>query len=242
MNARGMLARPSVTRIARPVPALAVSFVVALGGVLLSASLVASAGAAQQKTCAMLKGKRLAARGTRATVVTQLVNRESEREGIRRVAYVCASPHGRAWQVGDVPEESAINVVTGAGEWVVLRFESIEGLGESESESAANALTGKHFEFWRRSVGEGSVSGDVLEAVKLDSQGRLALITGVTGAEPPEKEVGATVTRKVIGVAPSGQRKLLDTAPTVSIPTSSLHLLGGVVHWTDAGVERTSAP
>lgn len=242
MNARGMLARASVTRIARPAHARAVSFVVALGAVLLSASLVTSAGAAQQKTCATLKGKHLAAKGGRASVVTELINRESERSGIERVAYVCASPHARAWRVGSASEESSISVVTGAGEWVVLRFESVEGLGGSESESAANALIGKHFQFWRRAGGEGSYSGDVLEAVKLDSQGRLALITGVTGAAPPEQEVGPTVTRKVIGVASSGKRTLLDTASTASIPTSSLQLLGGVVHWTNAGVKRTAAP
>jgi hypothetical protein len=144
--------------------------------------------------------------------------------------------------VGSASEESSISVVIGAGEWVALRFNSVEGLGESESESAADALSGKHFEFWRRSGGEGSYSSDVLEAVKLDSQGRLALITGVAGAASPEQEVGSTVTRKVIGVASSGRRKLLDTAPTASVPTSSLQLFGGVVHWTDAGVERTAAP
>jgi hypothetical protein len=217
-------------------------------GLLLALSLTlggaapSSALAARPKTCAQLKGKHLAARGGRATVVTQLINRESERSGIERVAYVCASPHARAWLVGSASEESSISVVTGAGDWVVLRLESVEGLGGSESESAANALTGKHFQFWRRAGGEGSYSGDVLEAVKLDSQGRLALITGVPGAAPPEQEVGPTVTRKVIGVASSGQRKLLDTAPTASIPTPSLKLVGGVVHWTDAGVERTAAP
>jgi hypothetical protein len=233
MSARETSARLFVRWLAL-VPAAALALAVALPAT--------GAGAAQRKTCATLKGKHLVAKGARATVVTQLINRESERSGIERVAYVCASPHARAWRVGSASEESSISVVTGAGEWVVLRFDSVEGLGESESESAANALTGKHFEFWRRSGGEGSYSGDVLEAVKLDSQGRLALITGVAGTAPPEQEVGASVTRKVIGVASSGQRKLLDTAPTASIPTSSLQLLGGVVHWTDAGVERTAAP
>jgi hypothetical protein len=234
---QGMLAGATLTRLARVAVAWAISLA-ALGG----GSLLASAGAAQQNTCATLKGKHLAVKGARATIVTQLINRESERSGIERVAYVCASPHARAWRVGSASEESSIRLVTGAGEWVVLRFESVEGLGGSESESAANALTGKHFQFWRRAGGEGSYSGDMLEAVKLDSQGRLALITGVTGAAPPEQEVGPTVTRKVIGVASSGRRQLLDTAPTASIPTSSLKLVGGIVHWTDAGVARTAAP
>jgi hypothetical protein len=216
---------------------LLIALSLAVGG-----AIPASALAAKLTTCAQLKGKHLIDKGGRATVVTQLVDRESEREGIQHVAYVCASPHARAWRVGYASEESSISVVTGAGEWAVLRFESVEGLGESQSELAANALTGKHFEFWCRAGGEGSYSGDVLEAVKLDSQGRLALITGVAGSAPPEQEVCPTVTRKVIGVASSGQRKLLDTAPTASIPTSSLQLLGGVVHWTDAGLERTDAP
>lgn len=233
MSARGTSARPIVRRLAL-VPAAALALALALPAT--------GAGAAPQKTCAKLKGKHLSAKGGRATVVTQLLNRESERSGIERVAYVCASAHARAWRVGSASEESSISVVTGAGEWVVLRFDSVEGLGESESESAADALNGKHFEFWRRSGGEGSYSGDVLEAVKLDSQGRVVLITGVAGAAPPEQEVGSTVTRKVIGVEPNGKRKLLDTAPTASIPTSSLQLLAGVVHWTDAGVERTAAP
>jgi hypothetical protein len=203
---------------------------------------VAGAVAAPQPTCAMLKGKRLAAIGGRATVVTQVVERESQREGIQRLTYVCASPHGHAWRVSTAPDESSISVVAGAGEWVVLRVEFTLGIGESRSEFAANAANGKHFEFWRRAGAEGSYSGDLLEAVKLDSQGRLALITGVTGTPPPGQEVGPTATRKVIGVASSGQRKLLDTAAKTNILTSSLQLLGGVVHWTDAGVERTAAP
>jgi len=137
------------------------------------------------------------------------------------------------------PEEASISVATGAGEWVALRVEFTLGIGESEL--AANAGNGKHFEFWRRAGAEGSYSGDLLEAEKLDSQGRLALITGVTGS-PPQQEVGPTVTRKVIGVASSGRRTALDAAPTASVATPSLQLLGGVVHWTDAGVERTAAP
>jgi hypothetical protein len=142
------------------------------------------------------------------------------------------------------PEEASISVATGAGEWVALRVEFTLGIGESESESelAANAGNGKYFEFWRRAGAEGSYSGDLLEAEKLDSQARLALITGVTGSPPPQQEVGPTVTRKVIGVASSGRRTALDAAPTASVATPSLQLLGGVVHWTDAGVERTAAP
>jgi hypothetical protein len=245
MNTPGTLARSNVTRIARPTRLSGVSLVVALGAVLVSASLVAGAGAAQQKTCATLKGKHLAARGGRATVVTQLINRESERSGIERVAYVCASPRGRAWPAGSVSapiEPPGIAVVAGAGEWVVLRFESETGEAFGESESAANALTGKHFQFWSIGGGMGSFDGSPLEVVQLDAQGRLALILGVEGTPTNEGEQGPIVKRKVVGVEANGKRKLLDTAPTASIPTSSLKLVGGVVHWTDAGVERTAAP
>jgi len=218
---------------------------VALGTMLLLALSVAGAGAAQQKTCAKLKGKHLNARGGSATVVTQLVNRESERSGLERVAYVCASPHARAWPAGSVsaPTESpAIAVVSGAGKWVVLRFGYVIGEASGESESAVNAVTGKRFQFWSSSGGMGSFDGSLLEAVQLDAQGRLALILGVAGTPKNEGELAPTVTRKVVGVEANGKRKVLDTAPTASIPTSSLKLVAGVVHWTDAGVERTAAP
>ncbi len=232
--------RPGVPRALR-----ARVFLLALIAGVVLASVGASADAASFQTCATLKGKHLKT-GGRAVVVTQLLNKESERNGIERVAYVCASPHARAWRVGSVmsgpPETPTIAVVTGAGEWVALLYQSAIGEGFSSSESAVNAVTGKHFQYWSLSGGMGSYFGNSIEAVKLDSQGRLALITGVEGKPAVEGEIGPTVTRKVLGVEPNGKRQVLDTAPTASIPTSSLRLVGGVVHWTNAGVEHTAAP
>ena len=205
----------------------------------------ATAGAAPSRTCASLQGKHLIGHGARATVLTRLLNRESERSGLERVAYVCASQHARAWKVGSVSapsEPPGISLVTGAGEWVVLRFSSVIGEGFSESELAANALTGRHFRFWSASGGMGSLFGSQLEAVQIDAQGRLALILGVAGTPKAEGEQAPIVERKVVGVEANGTRRTLDTAATASIPTSSLKLVGGIVHWSDAGVERSAAP
>lgn len=236
---------PEQRAVARSPRARVLLLAVVLSGAVLFCSLVVGADAARQSTCATLEGKHLVVSGGHASVVTQLINRESERSGIERVAYICASPSGHAWRVGSVgspgPEVPRIEVVTGAGEWVVLRFEYVIGEGFGGSESAANALTGKHFQFWRASGGMGSFEGDSLEAVKLDRQGRLALITGVEGKPNNEGEVGPTVTRKVIGVTSSGKRQVLDSAPTANIPTSSLQLIGGVVHWTDDGSALSSS-
>jgi hypothetical protein len=208
-------------------------------------SLSARAHAAQFQTCATLKGKHLVS-DSRAMVVMQLINKERTEGMIERVAYVCASSKGRAWRVGSVSEGGGeapgIKVVTGAGEWVALRYEWVNGEAFSESESAVNATNGKHFQYWSFGGGMGTYVGGSLEAVKLDSQGRLALITGVEGKPMVEGEFGPTVVRKVIGVEPGGKRMVLDSALTASIPTSSLELIGGFVHWTDGGLARSAQP
>ncbi|HTZ87875.1 MAG TPA: hypothetical protein VMB05_14505 [Solirubrobacteraceae bacterium] len=205
----------------------------------------AASAAAPKKTCAQLKGKHLKS-GGRAVVVTRVINREAERSGIERVAYVCTSARSRAWPAGSILSEEGeppgISVIAGAGNWVVLRYQSTFGLGFSERDSAVNAANGKRFAFWQLSGGPTNVDGDLLEATKLDSQGRLALILGTEGKPQHEGEHGPTVTRKVVGVTPNGERTVLDAAPTASIPTSSLQLVGGIVHWTDGGTERSAAP
>jgi hypothetical protein len=55
------------------------------------------------------------------------------------------------------------------------------------------------------------------------------------------KGAGPIVTRQVIGVEPNGKRKVIDSAPTASIPTSSLKLVGSIVPWTDGDMERSAA-
>jgi hypothetical protein len=60
----------------------------------------------------------------------------------------------------------------------------------TSSESAVNAINGKHFQYWRFGGGYGSYEGNSLEAVKLNSNGQLALITGVEGKPKFEGELG----------------------------------------------------
>jgi hypothetical protein len=129
----------------------------------------------------------------------------------------------------------------GAGNWVALRYEGVIGNGFSDSERAINAANGKSFRYWSAGGGEGSYFGSSLEAVKLNARGQLALITGVEGKPQLEGEPGPTVTRKVIGVESTGMRRVLDTAPTASIPTSSLKLVGSTASWSDGGDERSAA-
>jgi hypothetical protein len=210
----------------------------------LAGPLGSGAGAATRRTCAQLKGKHLKS-GGRPTVVTQLVNKSQTEGRVERVAYVCASPNGRAWPAGsEVSTEDEnppkIVVVTGAGNWVALRYEGVIGNGFSESESAIDSANGKSFRYWVGGGGEGTYFGSALEAVKLNARGQLALITGVEGKPLLEGEPGPTVTRKVVGVESNGKRTVLDTAATASIPTSSLKLVGSSIRWSDGGVERSA--
>lgn len=229
---------------ARATRILTVSLLLALSAVLAASPLGSTAGAASQPTCAQLKGKHLRS-GSHAVVVTQLLDKVQTEGRVERVAYVCASPNGHAWRAGseistETENPPKIVVVTSTGSWVALRYEGVIGNGFSESESAIDSVNGKSFRYWRAGGGEGSYFGSQLEAVILNAHGQLALITGVEGKPHEEGEPGPTVTRKVIGVEANGKRTVLDTAPTASIPTSSLKLVGGTVGWSDSGVEHSA--
>jgi hypothetical protein len=221
-----------------------VPLLLALSALLAAGPLSPGAGAASRRTCAQLKGKHLKSAG-HAAVVTQLLNKVQTEGRVERVAYVCASPSGRAWPAGSEvstePENPPkITVVTGAGSWVALRYEGVIGNGFGQSESAINSANGRSFRYWLGGGGEGSYFGSSLEAVVLNARGQLALITGVEGKPQVEGEPGPTVTRKVIGVESNGKRTVLDTAPTASIPTSSLKLVGSTARWSDGGLERST--
>jgi hypothetical protein len=235
------LGRVDLSRVPRT---LAVSLLLALCALLAAGSLSSTASAASRPTCAQLKGKHLKS-GGQAVVVTQLLDKVQTEGRVERVAYVCASPNGRAWRAGaeistETENPPKIAVVTSAGSWVALRYEGVIGNGFSESESAINSANGKSFRYWKAGGGEGSYFGSSLEAVVLNAHGRLALITGVEGKPQNEGEPGPTVTRNVIGVEANGKRTVLDKAPTANIPTSSLQLVGSTVRWSDGGVEHSA--
>lgn len=231
-------------QLARATHILAVSLLLALSVVLAASPLGSNASAASQPTCAQLQGKHLRS-SSRAVVVTQLLDKVQTEGRVERVAYVCASPNGRAWRAGseistETENPPKIMVVTSAGNWVALRYEGVIGNGFSESESAIDSMDGKSFRYWKAGGGEGSYFGSPLEAVALNARGQLALITGVEGKPHEEGGPGPTVTRKVIGVETNGKQTVLDTAPTASIPTSSLKLVGSTVRWSDNGLEHSA--
>ena len=233
-------------RFARTPRILIAALLFALSALLSAGPLGSTASAASRPTCAQLKGKHLKSSGS-AIVVTQLLDKIQTEGRVERVAYVCASPNGRAWRAGsemsiEIENPPTIAVVTGAGNWVALRYEGAIGNGFSESESAVNSANGKSFRYWKAGGGEGSYFGSSLEAVVLNAHGQLVLITGVEGKSQIEGEPGPTVTRKVVGVEANGKRTVLDTAPTASIPTSSLRLIGSTVHWSDNGTEHSATP
>jgi hypothetical protein len=241
MSTHRTLRRVQFARAPRILPA---PLLLALSAVLAPGPLGSTAGATSPPTCAQLKGKHLRS-GGRAVVVTQLLNKEQTESRVERVAYVCASPNGRAWRAGaeismETENPPKITVVTGAGGWVALRYEGVIGNGFSESESAVNSATGKSFRYWKAGGGEGSYFGPSLEAVVLNAHGQLALITGVEGKPQDEGEPGPTVTRRVVGVEANGKRRVLAAAPTASIPTSSLKLVGSTVRWSVDGVAHSA--
>ena len=195
----------------------------------------AATASATPRTCATLKGKRLKGKGSVRVVV-----QEKEIEGmLEQIAYVCATPKGRAWLV-DGPaglEEAQVSVKASAGNWVAFDIGSAIGIGYAETGKAINAKTGKSFRYWRFAGGPGPEEPrEVLEAVQLNARGQLAYAVGVA-----TKQSEGLVTREIVGVEPTGKPQTLDSAPLVQIEPSSLKLRGSTVEWIDAGVAR-SAP
>jgi hypothetical protein len=45
---------------------------------------------------------------------------------------------------------------------------------------------------------------------------------------------------RIVGIEPSGARRVLDSAPEAQIPPASLKLHGHVVQWVDAGSTRSA--
>jgi hypothetical protein len=182
-------------------------------------------------------------------VIVQSVNEEQIDGQRARIAYVCASPSGRAWRAGEAVSSDPgnpyrVRVVAGAGEWVALRFESVIGEGESVEERAINAATGRSVHYWSAGGGMGTGSGGTIERVLLDSRGRLAFVLGldapIKSGSGTEGEGEQLLTREIVGVGTTGKRKVLDSAPHAQIPAQSLMLVGGTVRWTDAGVARSA--
>ena len=201
----------------------------------LCCTLGAATASAAPRSCATLKGKRLNGKGSVRVVV-----QEKEIEGmLEQIAYVCATPKGRAWLV-DSPaglEEAQVSVKASAGNWVAFDIGSAIGIGYAEMGKAINAKTGKSFRYWSFAGGPGPEEPrEDLEAVQLNARGQLAYAVGVAA-----KQSEGLTTRKIIGVESTGKRQTLDSAPLAQIEPSSLKLRGSTVEWTDAGVAR-SAP
>jgi len=201
----------------------------------LCCTLGAATASAAPRSCATLKGKRLNGKGSVRVVV-----QEKQLEGMpEQIAYVCATPKGRAWLV-DSPaglEEAEVSVKASAGDWVALTVSSAIGIGSTETGKAVNAKTGKSFRYWSFAGGPGPEEpSEVLEAVELNARGQLAYAVGIA----PKQSEGLT-TRKVIGVEPTGKRQTLDSAPFAQIEPSSLKLRGSTIEWTDAGVARSAS-
>jgi hypothetical protein len=203
--------------------------------VALCCALGATTASATSRSCATLKGERLNGKGSVRVVV-----QEKEIEGMQeQIAYVCATPKGRAWPV-DSPaglEEAQVRVEASAGNWVAFDIGSAIGIGYAETGKAINAKTGKSFRYWSFAGGPGPEEPrEDLEAVQLNARGQLAYAVGVAA-----KQSEGLTTRKIIGVEPTGKRQTLDSAPLAQIEPSSLKLRGSTIEWTDAGVARSAS-
>ena len=201
----------------------------------LCSTLGTATASAAPRTCAALKGKRLNGKGSVRVVV-----QEKEFEGmLEQVAYVCATPKGRAWLV-DSPaglEEAQVSVKASAGNWVAFGIVSAIGIGYAETGKAINAKTGKSFRYWSFAGGPGPEEPrEDLEAVQLNALGQLAYAVGVA-----TKQSEGLTTRKIVGVEPTGKRQTLDSAPLAQIEPSSLKLRGSTVEWTNAGIARSAS-
>ena len=113
----------------------------------------------------------------------RVIVQDKEVEGVpEQVAYVCASPKGRAWTLNGesgLEEEARVTLKASAGNWVAFTIVSAVGIGYEETGKAINAKTGKTVRYWSFGGGPGPEEpSEQLEAVQINARGRLACVVG----------------------------------------------------------------
>lgn len=192
---------------------------------------VVTANAKGMPSCGRLRGRRLVTSRT-----LKVVEQGDERFG--RV-YACVPPRGRVRLVGTAHDETgaslySVSVIATVGMWMALDFHNqVDPQISEDVDKAFDAGNGRSYRFFEEGIPEGPAlegtgAGVELARTVLNRYGQLGLAL-----------VDAHRCR-IVGVEPSGRRRLLDSGPPTQIPPGSLTLHGHTVGWTDAGVERSA--
>lgn len=204
----------------------------AAGAILVGATTFGGrADAAPRQHCASLKGRRLVSSRT-----VKVVERGNETRGF---AYACAPPNGRVRLAGSAYDATvqrlySIKVIASAGTWVALDFTSVVDFhGSEEADEVFDARSGRSYRFLEAALPEGPGFEDIpapaaVGSVVLNRFGQLALALLEEGK------------CRILGIEPSGARRVLDSGAVAQIAPSSLKLAGHTVQWVDAGSARSA--
>jgi hypothetical protein len=152
---------------------------------------------------------------------------------------VCVPPNGRVRLAGSAYDATiqglySIKVIALAGTWVALEFTSVIDFHGSEiSDEVFDAKSGRSYRFFEEAVPEGPgfegiPATAVLGSFVLNRFGQLALA---------QIEEGKC---RIVGIEPSGKRRVLDSGPASQLPPASLQLKGHTVQWVDAGITHSA--
>jgi hypothetical protein len=200
--------------------------------VLVSATTFAGrADAASRPRCANVKGRRLV-----SNRAIKVVEHGDESKGF---VDVCVPPNGRVRLAGSAYDATiqrlySIKVIAVAGTWVALDLTSVVDFhGSEEMDEVFDAKSGSSYGFFDAAIPEGQgfegiAPTAVLGSVVLNRFGQLASALIEEGK------------CRIVGIEPTGKRRVLDSAPEAQIPPSSLKLQGHTVQWVDAGSTRSA--
>jgi hypothetical protein len=152
---------------------------------------------------------------------------------------VCVPPNGRVRLAGSAYDATiqglySIKVIALAGTWVALEFTSVIDFHGSEIfDEVFDAKSGRSYRFFEEAVPEGPgfegiPATAVLGSFALNRFGQLALA---------QSEEGKC---RIVGIEPSGRRRVLDSGPASQLPPASLQLKGHTVQWVDAGITHSA--
>jgi hypothetical protein len=206
--------------------------------VLLLASAVcataSSAATPHRPACGALRGKRLSAGPS-----IKLIEHADEAHA---AVYACLPPHGRVHLLGVAHDETIASnydvTVSGvAATWLALLFRNqIDPHTYEDIGKACNVASGHCYRFFAEGFPEPSLEAEI-------PQLRFSLLRVVIGAAGNSATAIADYnTTQIAGFGPGGAERLLDSAPSADIPSASLQIAGGLVHWTDGGAPRSAAP
>jgi hypothetical protein len=191
---------------------------------------VPSAAARATPHCGAFRGKRL----LRIPSVTVMVRTQEES---REYAFICVPPGGRIHLAGWAFDETvnaqySVKVLRSAGSWVAIQFAStIDYHGGEVVDKMCNARNGRCYYFFNA----GTYAPDFEDAIAQQPVLAALVINRFGQMLKAETLMGTT---HVVGIGSDGTSELLDSAPQVSIPPTSLKLVGHEASWSNGAIVK----